>query len=304
MENYEDKTREELIRELQALEKKYFILAKLYSNGTDSFNELKAILAGVQEEIIFQKSELKDARNEIELQNKEKRIRAEAIRELEAFSYSVSHDLKAPLRHIRGFVDLLLNRYYQEMPDKAKHYLQNIAQSSEQMDILINDLLEFSRTGRREMQKGNVDMSKIVEDVLLRLKTEHSNRSISWQVSRLPLVFADESMLYQVWTNLLGNAVKYTRNKEKAVIKVEVTEKKDEYIFSVIDNGIGFDMKYAKNLFGVFQRLHSFNDYEGTGIGLAIVRNIILKHKGLTWAEAEPDKGAAFYFTLPKQTEK
>jgi light-regulated signal transduction histidine kinase (bacteriophytochrome) len=153
------------------------------------------------------------------------------------------------------------------------------------------------------MQQANVDMNSIVEDIMIELKKDNINRNIEWQVSRLPLVFADESLLYQVWSNLLRNSIKFTRNKEKAVIKIDVTDKRDEYVFSVSDNGVGFDMKYAKNLFGVFQRLHSYADFEGTGIGLANVRNIILKHKGLTWAEAEPNKGAIFYFTLPKQTE-
>lgn len=303
MEKFEDKTREELLNELQVLEEKYIALTTLYTSGIDHFDEINELLKTANKEKSKHRSELDHAKAKIILQNKEKKLNAEATRELEAFSYSVSHDLRAPLRHISGYVDLLLTRYHDDLPDKAKHYLQSIAQSAHNMDNLINDLLDFSRTGRKEMQQADVDMNLIVENIITRLTQENANREIEWQVSRLPLVFADESLMYQVWTNLLENAVKFTRNKEKAVIKIEVKDKKNEYLFSVSDNGIGFDMKYTKNLFGVFQRLHSHADFEGTGIGLANVRNIILKHKGLTWAKAEPEKGASIYFTLPKQTE-
>jgi signal transduction histidine kinase len=153
MKNLEDKTSEELIKELQTLEIKYSTLAKLYSTGIDNFDELNDLLKNANEEKSCQEIELDDARKKIALQNKEKKLSAEATNELEAFSYSVSHDLRAPLRHISGFVDLLLSRYYDEMPDKAKHYLQNIAQSTQQMDTLINELLEFSRTGRKKCSR-------------------------------------------------------------------------------------------------------------------------------------------------------
>jgi light-regulated signal transduction histidine kinase (bacteriophytochrome) len=143
-------------------------------------------------------------------------------------------------------------------------------------------------------------MNSIIDEIVAKLKNDHRQRNIIWQISPLPLVICDEAMMSQVWQNLLDNAVKFSYNKEESVIKIDVTEKPHEYIFSVTDNGVGFDMKYAQNLFGVFQRLHSYNDFEGTGIGLALVRSIILKHRGLTWAEAEPEKGATFYFSLPK----
>ena len=227
-------------------------------------------------------------------------MREEASRELEAFSYSVSHDLRAPLRHINGYVHLLLNRYYDQLPDKAKHYLNSIADSTKHMDELINNLLEFSRTGRKEVQQVDVDMTSFVADIINQIEQDTADRNIEWHVSRLPLVYCDEAMMHQVWKNLIDNAVKYTRNETKAIIKINFTEKPHEYIFSINDNGVGFDIKYAQNLYGVFQRLHAQKDFEGTGIGLALVRSIILKHKGLTWAEAEPGKGATFYFSLPK----
>ncbi len=297
------KSSEELLTELKVLEKKYNELFRLYNINLDNLKDVRELLDMANNSQKLEQAKLNLAMKEIALQNKEKELREEATKELEAFSYSVSHDLRAPLRHINGYVDLLLSRFYEQMPEKAKHYLDSIADSANQMDTLINDLLEFSRTGRKEVQKADVDMNEIVEEIISQTKSNNSDRYIEWQVSKLPPVFCDESLIYQVWQNLLNNAVKFTGNKANAVIKIDVTEKEDEYVFSVSDNGVGFDMKYAQNLFGVFQRLHSYNDFEGTGIGLANVRSIVLKHKGLTWAQAEPDKGATFYFSLPKDKE-
>jgi light-regulated signal transduction histidine kinase (bacteriophytochrome) len=300
MEPGQDKTNEMLLKELKALEEKYKDLFSLYNISLKDLDDVTQLLNLANKENQKRELELYSANREILLQNREKELRAEAMKELEAFSYSVSHDLRAPLRHINGYVDLLLSRYYEKLPEKARHYLNNVADSARQMDTLINDLLEFSRTGRKEVQKADVDMNEIVEEITTLLKKNHPKRNIEWQISKLPLVFCDEALLYQVWQNLLENAVKFTGTRKKAVIKIEVKDKEHEFVFSVNDNGVGFDLKYAQNLFGVFQRLHSYNDFEGTGIGLANVRNIILKHKGLTWAEAEPEKGATFYFSLPK----
>ncbi len=224
----------------------------------------------------------------------------EAVKELEAFTYSVSHDLRAPLRHINGFVDLLSEKFQDTLPEKGKHYLDTIADSTRHMGTLIDDLLQFSRTGRQEMHHSKLDMNTLFQEVLKRIKQDVSNRNINWVVGHLPPVVGDYSLLQLVWMNLLSNAVKFSSRIVEARIEIGVKKEENEYVFFVRDNGAGFDMQYAHKLFGVFQRLHSAAEFEGTGIGLANVRRIISKHGGRTWAEAELDKGATFYFSLPK----
>jgi PAS domain S-box-containing protein len=223
-----------------------------------------------------------------------------ANREMEAFSYSVSHDLRAPLRHINGYVDLLNQRYKDQLPEKAQHYLSTVTEASKQMGALIDDLLQFSRTGRQELNKTRFSMQVLVNDVISSAKPDIKNRKIRWSIEELPEVYGDQSMLKQVWINLVDNAIKYTRTKEEARIDIHFREEKDSFVFYICDNGVGFDMKYAHKLFGVFQRLHSQAQFEGTGIGLANVQRIVLKHQGKVWAEAETEKGASFYFSLPK----
>jgi PAS domain S-box-containing protein len=226
-----------------------------------------------------------------------------ANKELEAFSYSVSHDLRAPLRHISGFSEMLSKNIQLQLPDKERHYLDVINSSVKKMGNLIDDLLSFSRTGRSEIKKTTFDMNKVVEDALLQVKLIIRDRKIDWNIATLPKIFGDYNLFRLVWVNLLDNAVKYTRTRKKTVIQVDCKEETEEYIFSIRDNGVGFDMQYASKLFGVFQRLHSTAEFEGTGIGLASVRRIILKHGGRIWAEAKLNKGATFYFTLPKNKE-
>lgn len=223
-----------------------------------------------------------------------------ANKELEAFSYSVSHDLRAPLRHISGFADMLSKDSKDKLPEKSQHYLHVINDSTRKMGSLIDDLLSFSRTGRAEMKKDTFSMNKAVEDALLQVKNSISDRKIIWNIGNLPEVFGDYNLICLAWVNLLDNAVKYSKTREEAVIHINCTNDTDEYVFSIRDNGVGFDMQYANKLFGVFQRLHTSSEFEGTGIGLANVRRIILRHGGRTWAEAEIDKGATFYFSLPK----
>lgn len=223
-----------------------------------------------------------------------------ANKELEAFSYSVSHDLRAPLRHIGGYISLINRRFPNSMPEKGMQYLKNIEESILQMGTLIDDLLQFSRTGRLEMKLEEFDLNALLHDVIDQVKLDAIGRKINWQLAVLPKTCGDRSLIKVVLFNLLSNAVKFTRKIEKVNIEVGCIIEPSEFVFFVKDNGIGFDMKYAYKLFGVFQRLHSVDEYEGTGIGLANVRRIILRHGGRTWAEAELNKGATFYFTLPK----
>lgn len=224
-----------------------------------------------------------------------------ANNELEAFSYSVSHDLRAPLRHINGYVDLLNDRFKENLPEKAQHYLSTISNATKQMGVLIDDLLQFSRTGRQELHKTKFDMNTLFNEVFEKMKPDLKGRDVVWNVQELPMVFGDYSLLKQVWINLLDNAVKYTRLEKTAEISVNFVEEGGNYVFLIRDNGVGFNMKYASKLFGVFQRLHTQAEFEGTGIGLANVQRILQKHDGKAWAEAELNKGATFFFRLPKK---
>ena len=222
-------------------------------------------------------------------------------KELEAFSYSVSHDLRAPLRHVSGYVELLNKQFQSDLPEKGQHYLNSIGDSVHIMGMLIDDLLQFSRTGRMEMHKSDLDMNEIVKEVKELLSKDNPDRKIEWVLGKLPTVNGDEAMLRLVWMNLLSNAVKFTRIRKIARIEIGVRKENKELVFFVRDNGVGFDMQYAHKLFGVFQRLHSTEEFEGTGIGLANVHRIVLRQGGRTWAEAEPDNGAVFYFSIPNK---
>jgi len=221
--------------------------------------------------------------------------------ELEAFSHSVSHDLRAPLRHINGFAEILKEEYYDQLPEKAKNYLDTISDSAKKMNILIDDLIKLSRTNRIELKKSMLKMNQVLDDALSEVQPLLENRKVDINISTLPEIIGDYNLLRLVWVNLLDNAIKYTRPRKKAVINIDYKEEKEEFIFCIHDNGVGFDMNYAQKLFGAFQRLHSTDEFEGTGIGLSNVRRIISRHSGRTWAEAELDKGASFYFSLPKK---
>ncbi|WP_313147169.1 ATP-binding protein [Stenotrophomonas sp.] len=233
---------------------------------------------------------------------------SEVNRELEAFSYSVSHDLRAPLRHVAGFSDKLSRHLGEGADEKSHHYLDVISGSARRMAALIDDLLVYSRLGRAAMRQQAVDMQTLVADTRAmldaNLKTDAESSGVAhhveWNIAPLPIVVADENMMRQVWLNLLGNAVKYSGNREPAQIRVDYQQQADGgHQFTVSDNGAGFDMAYAGKLFGVFQRLHKASDYPGTGIGLASVRRVLTRHGGRIWAEAAPDAGATFHFYLP-----
>lgn len=229
----------------------------------------------------------------------------EANQELESFSYSVSHDLRAPLRHIQGYVDMLQRTTEGLLSDKAKRYLKTITDASVEMGQLIDDLLAFSRMGRVEMIEVEGSLDGCVQDTIRGLEMTTKGRNINWKIAPLPAVVGDTSMLRQVFSNLLGNAVKYSRQRNPAEIEVGCAgEEKGRLIFFVRDNGAGFDMKYSHKLFGVFQRLHRSEEFEGTGIGLATVRRIIARHGGRTWAEGKVNEAAVFYFTLKPATKQ
>ncbi|HEX9023506.1 MAG TPA: ATP-binding protein [Geobacteraceae bacterium] len=226
-------------------------------------------------------------------------------KELEAFSYSVSHDLRAPLRHITGFVELLNKRDLSSLDEKGHHYLEVISTAAQQMGVLIDDLLSFSRMGRAELMKIRVDFTDLVEDVINSFREETAGRSVTWEIASLPVVEGDLAMLRLVMVNLLANALKFTRSRTPALIGIgAITDRPGETVFYVRDNGVGFDMKYADKLFGLFQRLHSTGEFEGTGVGLANVQRIVRRHGGRVWAEGEPDHGATFWFSLPKKAEE
>jgi PAS domain S-box-containing protein len=221
-------------------------------------------------------------------------------KELEAFSYSVSHDLRAPLRHISGFVDLLQRRAADQLNDENRGYLEMVDDASRQMGKLIDDLLQFSRMGRAAMSIARFELRPLVDEVIRAATLSAEGREIDWVVGELPDVHGDYAMLRQALTNLVENAVKYTRQRTRARIEVGADASNPaETVVFVRDNGVGFDMRYVDKLFGVFQRLHRAEDFEGTGIGLANVHRIVKRHGGRTWAEGEPDHGATFYLSLP-----
>jgi PAS domain S-box-containing protein len=221
-----------------------------------------------------------------------------ANKELEAFSYSVSHDLRAPVRHIDGFVKLL-ERELPPPTEKTAHYLRTIAASSQRMAALIDDLLALSRTGRAPLEMRNVQLRQLVDEVIVDLKPDFARRKLEWRIAPLPAVRADPSLLRVVLQNLLDNAVKYTQPQEAAVVEIGALRLDDgDTAVYVRDNGVGFDMRYADRLFGVFQRLHRAEEFEGSGIGLATARRVVHRHGGRIWGEGEPGRGACFYFTI------
>ena len=220
--------------------------------------------------------------------------------DLESFSYSVSHDLRAPVRHIAGFLTLLEDRIGGGLDETGRHYLANVMESTRLMSALIDDLLTFSRTGKVEMCEANLCLEDLVQQVRRELTADIHGRKVVWTVEPLPEVAADPVLLRLVLVNLLGNAIKYSNNQAEVVIDIGCQEAGGEWVFFVRDNGVGFDMRYVHKLFGVFQRLHGADEFEGTGIGLAIVRRIVARHGGRTWAEGAVGQGATFYFSLPK----
>jgi PAS domain S-box-containing protein len=224
-----------------------------------------------------------------------------ANKELEAFAYSVAHDLRSPLRAIDGFAHILQEDYGAILDNEGKRLCGVIYSESQQMGRLIDDLLTFSHISHQEMQATMIDMEELVRSVYFQLTTPKSRERIDFRISPLPKTLSDPTLIRQVWLNLISNAVKFSSKRERAVIEVNFLQEGDSSIYWIRDNGAGFDMRYAGKLFTIFWRLHTDKEFEGTGIGLAIVQRLIHRHGGEVWAESEVDKGATFYFTLPQK---
>jgi len=254
-------------------------------------NKPQMILLAIEDITEHRKAERDLARHREHLED--------AVRELEAFSHSVAHDLRAPLRHIDGFTGLLAEHLGPSLDATGRRYLTKVSDSAREMGKLIDDLLSFARIGRAELHSTRFYLAALMQEVLRTLEPETVGRDIEWVMSPLPAAQGDPLLLRLVFQNLLGNALKYTRPNRRARIEIGVIREGAELIFSIRDNGVGFDMRYVDRLFGVFQRLHSGAEFEGTGIGLANVKRIVQRHGGRVWAEGAVGEGACFYFSLP-----
>ena len=257
-----------------------------------------AVRRRIEQQLLQSRDELQNLNQELAKRSTE----LESInKELEAFAYSISHDLRAPLRHMAGYTELLQKRASSGFDEKSNHYITMTLESAKRMGNLIDDLLAFSRIGRAETQKTLVNLAQLVREALSEVREETEGRNIAWKIGTLPDFYGDRSMLRLVLVNLISNAVKFTRTRPQAEIEIgSANGNRDELIVFVRDNGVGFDMKYVNKLFGVFQRLHQAAEFEGTGIGLATVQRIIHRHGGRVWAEGAVNSGATFYFSTPR----
>ena len=285
----------------------YFALFLVWAVIVASFvnvrRRIESDLRNARDNLQVEVEQRKDRENEIRKLNHELAERAADLeasnKELESFAYSVSHDLRAPLRHSTGYAELL-QKHASQLDEKSRHYIQTILVSSKRMGNLIDDLLAFSRIGRAETNKRLVSLEQLVGEVVTEIGEDTRGRDIAWKINALPVCYGDRSMLRLVIVNLVSNAVKFTRMRKQAQIEIGCVDgHKDEVELFFRDNGAGFDMQYVDKLFGVFQRLHLPEEFEGTGIGLAIVQRIIQRHGGRVRAEGAVDQGATFYVSLP-----
>jgi signal transduction histidine kinase len=266
----------------------YFLIFVIWGLTVAGFS---AVRRRIEENLLQTQEDLAKRAVELQVANKE----------LEAFAYSVSHDLRAPLRHVVGYAELLQKQAASALDEKAKHYLKTMLEAAKKMGTLIDDLLGFSRIGRAETNKVAVDLEQLVAQVIAELAQDTSGRDIAWKIGALPVCYGDRAMLRMVFVNLLSNAVKFTRQRSRAEIEIGCIQQENNQVkLSVGDNGAGFDMRHVNKLFGVFQRLHLPEEFEGTGIGLATVQRIVHRHGGTCWAEGAVDQGATFYFTFPR----
>lgn len=256
-------------------------------------NKVKFFIEKHQQEIALYKLNKNLEQKNLDLLNLNK--------ELEAFSYSVSHDLRSPLLRINGFANILVEDYLDKLSDEAMNYLNSIIDNTRKMSQLIDSLLLLSKVGKTEIKKANIDMATLLSETINELKPDNS---VSINVIAIDNITGDKNLLKQVFVNLISNAIKYSGKKDNPVIEIGCKQLEEETTYYIKDNGTGFDMKYYDKLFGVFQRLHSQDEFEGTGIGLATVQRIIDKHGGKIWAEGKINEGATFYFSLPKSVQK
>jgi PAS domain S-box-containing protein len=262
----------------------------------------RTLLMAVLEDISVrrrQEDEIRALNEELERRVIERTAELEAAtRELEGFSYSVSHDLRAPLRAIDGFSRILLDEYAAQLPPEAHRYLDVVRANAQRMGRLVDDLLAFSRLRNAELNRETLDLGALTREVIAELERDVGEREVRFTVHELPPAHGDHALLRQVLVNLLGNALKFTRPRAVAEVEVGAEDAEGEHVYFVRDNGVGFDMEYAGKMFGVFQRLHRDDEFEGTGVGLAIVQNIVMRHGGRVWAQAAIDQGATVYFKL------
>jgi PAS domain S-box-containing protein len=261
-------------------------------NKSNELENTKLALLNIVEDLNEKSEQLEQSTKNLQNTNKE----------LEAFSYSISHDLRAPLRAIDGFTQILTEDYISKLDDEGKRIGAIIQQNSKKMGNLIDDLLAFSRLGRSALNYSKINMKYMANAIYYELTSNENRQHITINIEDIPPAYADTNMMRQVWINILSNSMKYSSKRDNSIISINFKEETDKYIYCVKDNGVGFNMKYKEKLFGVFQRLHSDKEFEGTGVGLALVQRIIHRHNGEIWANAEIDKGAEFYFSIPKNT--